>query len=314
MVTNTGDIPTVPITAHIVDDWSPTFVGQPDNRALSKEEYYVWYSKLSEMYGIISALCNDTLGDSIEFRGTDADVKKAETFARKNHFRKRLYSILQDYFLIGDGYLGMKVLDKSLVAQKMSKLCKSEGYEVDAEEILQKLMDKEPEVFEPRELFVLKSKNISINYDKHGIVQSYVQKVKGIAERIQFRPDEVVHFSLNNIGDDVYGNSPWAASWNDVATLWYAKDYAGTFFENDMSPDMVWNLAHTTPDSSEFKKFISQMKEFKKSKNKHKSLVTTGETTFQKVNEWNKDLEFSTLIDKFTQRLLMIWKNHLKNR
>ncbi len=307
MVANSGEIPTVPITAHVIDEWAPTFVGQPDNRALSKEEYYIWYNKLSEMYGIISALCNDTLGDSIEFRGTDADVKKAQDFARKNHFRKRLYSVLQDYFLIGDGYLGMKVLDKSLVAKKMAKLCKSEGYNYEADEILEKLMTETPETFEPREIFVLKTKNISINYNKHGIVESYVQKVKGIAERVQFRPDEVVHLSLNNIGDDVYGNSPWASAWNDVATLWYVKDYAGTFFENDARPDIIWNLQNTTPKSEEYKKFVQQLKEYQKSRNKHKSMVTTGETSFQRVNEWTKDMEFPNLMDKMTQRLLMIW-------
>jgi hypothetical protein len=94
---------------------------------------------------------------------------------------------------------------------------------------------------------------------------------------------------------------------HEVATLWYAKDYAGMFFQNDGSPDRMYILKNTAPGSNEYENFRKQIEKFKKSKNKHKSMIMTGEVDVVDVNRFGKDLDFANLIDKFTQRLMMAW-------
>jgi HK97 family phage portal protein len=301
------DIETVPVTASLVDDYSPySCEGQDQGRAVSTSDMYIWMNKLPELYGIISAICDDILGDSVDFRGTKQGVAQAEQFSARNHFRKKLYSVLQDMVLTGDGYMGVKAIDSFKFQRMVEPITKSIGLEYD-ETLEKKLRARNPEVFLPREVFVLKASTIKINYDKHGVVQKYTQKVRGVQSPVYFSRNEVVHLSLNNIGGDVYGNSGFYSALNDIATLWYAKDYAGTWFQNDGSPEKIWNLEETNPNSKEFKQFKEQLKHFKAAKNKHKSLVTTGKTSFQNVNEFGKDLDFANLINVFTQRLLMLW-------
>ncbi len=302
------EVPTVPISAQVIEDYTFENVeGQDQSKQISYDDLYTWFNKSPEVNGITSAICDDILGDSIEFVGSASAVKKAEEFSKTNYFKKNLYSALQDYVLTGDGYLGKKLMTQKMAADKLGKISKGLGLEMSDSELMTKISKRDPSIFEPRNLFVLKSNTIKIDYDPHGNVNYYVQKVNGNAKIVRFITEEVVHFALNNLGGDVYGNTPWYSALNEIASIWYIKDYAGVFFQNDATPDMVWNLKDTAPNSPEYKKFVQKLREFKKSKNKHKFLVTTGETSYDKINDFTKDMEFSNLLDKLTDRLLMVW-------
>ena len=301
----------VHVSAALVDNYSPNSEGQNKPTKISQESFYVWLGKMPEVAGIIGALCNDIMGDGFEFRGSKAGVSAANDFVKRNHFNKKFYSTLQDFVLIGDSYLGVRVIQENYI----NKVLKGSSYiddlqksfDLEKSDIISKLKIRSPDLFYPREIFPLKAPTIFPDYDEHGVITKYVQKVNGNSKKVSFSPDEVIHFSLNNIGNDVFGVSPFSSCLNDVATLWYAKDYAGTFFQNDASPDKIYILKDTAPGSEEYEKFEKQIKAFKKSENKHKSMIMTGDVDVKNVNEFNKDMEFSTLLDKFTQRLRIAW-------
>jgi hypothetical protein len=271
-----SDTEKVSVSNALIDDYHENDEGQEKKSKIGIEDYYTWFQKMPEVAGVISALCNDVMGEGFEFRGkSKAGIKAAEDFVKRNHFSKKLYSVLQDLFLTGDSYLGIRIINSYYVNKFMDgfsvddSILKSIG--VDSNSVLSKLKIRSPEMFYPREVFPLKASTITINYDSHGRIKEYIQKVDGNSTKVAFPVEEVVHFSLNNIGNDVYGNTPFMACLHGVATLWYAQDYAGTFFQNDGSPDKMYILKNTAPGSNEYESFKKQIQKYKKAKNKHQS-------------------------------------------
>ena len=307
-----SDITRTSVSNALIDEYSPNTEGQPKNTKLDIEDYYIWFRKMPEVSGVISALCNDIMGEGFEFRSNSkAGIKSAEEFTKRNHFAKKFYSVLQDLMLTGDAFLGKRLITNYYVNKQVEKVIGENDLQKAAglskEMIISKLKIRNPDLFYPREIFPLKASTITANYDEHGRIIDYVQKVNGNSKKVSFDPNEVVHFSLNNIGNDVYGNTPFISCLNTVATLWYAQDYAGMFFQNDGTPDKIYVLKDTAPGSNEYESFTKQIQKFKSAKNKHKSMVMTGDIDIQDLNKFGKDLEFATLIDKFTQRLMMAW-------
>jgi len=306
-----SDTKRVSVSNALIDNFQENSGGQTKPTKLDLDQYYVWLRKMPEVAGVISAVCNDMMGEGFEFVGTKAGVKSAQEFAKRNHFSKKFYSVLQDHILTGDSYLGIRLINNFYVNKQIDKMFGDndmlKGSGLEKEDIMLKLKVRSPDLFYPREVFPLKASTITIDYDEHGRTKEYIQKVDGNAKKVSFAPDEVVHFSLNNLGNDVYGSTPFISCLHAVATLWYAQDYAGTFFQNDAAPDRMYVLKNTAPGSVEHEDFKKQIASFKKAKNKHKSMVMTGEVDITEVNKFGKDLDFSNLIDKFTQRLMMAW-------
>jgi len=301
----------VPVSAHLVGGTPNTEDGQePLERRVEVHDFYSWLKLSPELMGIISAVVDDLMGEQLEWKGSQSAIAQAQAFCKRNHFRKKLYSGLQDMVLIGDGYLGVRILTTNNAKAMISDMKRDAGIHETAwrtDLLIEKLRQKSPQVFYPRELFVLKATTIKIDYDEHGIVRSYIQKVPGNSKKVKFDPDEVIHLSMNNLGHDVYGNSPNNSCLNEIAILWYAKDYAGMFFQNDGTPDFIHVLPDENPQSANYKKFVKIIREHKKAKNKHKSMVFTGNVESKQLNQFNKDLEFPNLIDVFSQRMLMAW-------
>ncbi len=276
-------------------------------KALDYEDMYNFLKMSPEVMGITQAVCDDLMGGGpVEWTGSDSAVKAAKEWSKRNHFKKRLYSGLQDYVLTGDGYLGTTVLTQKKFLQIFDGLRKAYGL-TSPNRLFHKIRSRDNSFLYPRELFVLKTTTITIDYDKHGRIKWFVQKVPGISQPVKFSPDEVIHLSLNNLGHDVYGNSPFWSCLNEMASLWYAKDYAGMFFQNDGTPDKIYKFPDENPKSANVKKFVRQLKEFKKAKKKHSSMVITGNVGIESLNDFNKDLEFPSLISVFTERLMMAW-------
>jgi len=301
----------VPVSAHLVEG-QETSGGRDQSKPLSYNDLYSWLRISPEVMGITSAICDDILGGGeIEFEGSESAVKQATEWASKNHFRKKLYSALQDYALTGDGYLGQTILTTSKVNALASGIAKTCGVEPD----INKIRTRSPEIFYPRSLFVLKTTTIKIDYDRHGIIKGYIQCVDGVFPKdnlttgncVRFEPEEVIHLSLNNLGHDVYGNSPFWSTLHEISSLWYAKDYGGMFFQNDGTPNLIYKMPDEDPKSANVKKFKKTLKSFMKAKNKQKSLVLTGNVETERLNNFNKDLEFENFINVFTQRILMAW-------
>jgi phage portal protein BeeE len=197
-------------------------------------------------------------------------------------------------------------------------------------EILSMAKQLNPDLFSPSVLYALPGISMRINYDAHGNILGYIQRPFGTGYKVvdsntnvnddsiipsthyggaypavQYSPDEVVHFPHEPVGDSIYGTSPIQTALLDIAALWYAKNYGGTFFQNSAIPAYLYIMENESPESKNYKNFITELKKHKQ--NPHKNMVITGNVRVERVSPQNKDLEFSTFMDKYLQRIVMAW-------
>ena len=336
------DQATAPTTARLVDDYvgqPMDLIGQPKPilNYTDPDLLYLWYNKMPELRAIPEVLISDIWGEGFEIDGSEARVKKVKRFLRNNNFLRVCKSTMRDEFITGNGYcLKAGVTEGQvlgLMEQYYQHTLQKSADDLEKMQFMALVKANAPDLYATQVLLPLMSRSIRIDYDKHGAVLAYIQRVKNwntgqafataaqgnpdnpdtyaygtmgtTPYGIRFAPEEVIHFAFQPVGDQIYGTSPFAASIYDIAALWYAKNYGGMFFENDATPDFIYMLKNESPQSDNYKNFVEQLKKFKL--NPHKSMVITGEVDLERVNPLAKDLEFATFIEKYTQRILMPW-------
>jgi len=285
---------------------------------------------MPELRGIVTTIISDIFGEGYTIDATgEAREKKVRRFLRKNHFTRGLKSVLRDYFISGDGYMGKAAVTErqvmNLVDMAYGKTMNKSASDLSKMEIVSMAKQLKPDLYSPQVLFPLPARTMKINYDEHGRVRGYVQTPishvinstrntnatsvppvqPSTGGSVEYSPDEVIHFALDPIGDSIYGTSPIYTALRDVAALFYAKNYGGTFFQNDATPSFIYLMKNESPESKNYKNFVEQLKKHKK--NPHRSMVITGEVDVKPVSPNNKDLEFGTFMDKYLQRILMAW-------
>jgi hypothetical protein len=320
-----------PVSFRVVSDYNPGQANDAQSRRIEIKDHYTWLRYSPELVGILTAIADDIVGEGYEVV-TESKLlkKKVSTFLRDTTFNQKLYTWIMDILLTGDGFLGKAKVSNSDLATVISdvgRLHKMEVSDSFKSHALSAIMKANPSIFEPKRVFNMKSSGIRIKYNVHGEIEGYVQggtyasetvfqsgttavQSSGSADNIPvdgilFSPEEVIHLSLMNLGDSVYGFTPVSSMLNDIASLWYAKDYAGKYFQDDATPDFMFILKNQTPNSPFYKEFLNGIKDMKGKK--RKNMVLTGEVEVQRVNALNKDMEFQALIKVFTDRMLMAW-------
>jgi HK97 family phage portal protein len=268
-----------------------------------------------EVASCIVATIEDLMADSWRYIGSDFAKKKAKAFQYKANVYKVLTNAWFDLIGTGDAFiLKLSVNEneiKSLIKSLTKGIAKSIGVDMAKKIKFNEEVTKEAvyellkqELKEPKDLQLLKASTVSINYDETGKVSSYEQKVGGERVRV-FAAKDVIHLSLFNIGGQPYGFTPLETALSDIATLIFAKEFAGKYFENDGIPYFIFHMPNAAPDDRNYKNLVSELKNLKKEANKYRSMVVTGEVTSEQVNKFNKDMEFAKLIQHFTQVILM---------
>jgi len=228
-------------------------------------------------------------------------IKQASKFALKVDFYKHLTDAIWDYCITGNGYILKLSVDaeaiKSILEDMTVDLKKQFSVEVNKGEIV-KIINQETAI--PKDLQVLKASSIKINFDKTGKIASYTQEVKG--EKRVYKPQDIIH--LRSIGHP-YGVSQLEPLLSDIATLIFAKEFAGKYFENDGIPYFLFKMAEESPDGRNYKLLKRELKELKKKDEKYRSMVLTGMVEVEQVNKFNKDMEFAKLIEHFTMKVFM---------
>jgi len=293
---------------------------------INVETLYDVIKKSPEAMAPFQAIMEDIMADGWRF---DTETKKKgpkdlEEFLLKSDFYKVLSNAIFDLMITGNAYIlklsvnedSLKSLLKVITGEMATKL--NVSFE---REIMKKnkkgVMEKKTEaiskekVFElvqtdfeiPQDLQLLKSSTMRINFDETGEVSSYQQKV-GIGERV-YGAEDIIHLSLVNVGGQPYGLSPLEVTLSDIATLIFAKEYAGKYFENDGIPNFLFKMPDDGPDSPNVKRLKQELRELKKKENKFRSLVVTGNVDTDQLQKFGKDLEYAKLIQHFTQIILI---------
>ncbi len=269
-----------------------------------------------EVTACLMALIEDILSDGWRYDGSKFAKRTAYEFQIKTKLYKLLANALLDLFITGNAYiLKLSVNEKnikSLIKNLTDNLAKSLSVDIKkkikfdenkTEKAVYDLISQD--ISKPKDLQLLKSSTIRINYDETGLIKSYEQKIGGRNVRI-YKPEDVIHLSLFNVGGQPYGFTPLETALSDIATLIFAKEFAGKYFENDGIPYFIFHMPNANPGDRNYENLKRELKEMKKEANKYRSMVLTGDVTAEQVNKFNKDMEFSKLIEHFTQIVLMI--------
>lgn len=285
-----------------------------DNYGANIETLYQTVSKSPEVLACISALVKDIMSDGWRFSSISKSgksknaINKALAFQEKSRFYQILTNALIDLFITGNAYiLKLSVGEdqiKSLIEKLTIKMAKSLNVKIRKSTVYE-MVNQEISTDNIKDLQLIKSSTVIINFDETGQIVNYEQRVHG-KSRI-FKKKDVIHLTLMNIGGEPYGFTPLETLLSDIATLIYAKEYAGKYFENDGIPTFMFLMKKEHPNSPNYEKLKSELKELKKSTNKWKSICLTGEVESKEIQKFNKDLEFAKLISHFTQIILMAY-------
>ena len=257
-----------------------------------------------EVAGCFVAITEDMMADYWRFDGSKSAVDKAKKFELKSRFYKIMTNAIMDLLITGNAYILKLSVDEDKLKSIFIALTKAmaKTFNVKLDKKLEYEIIKQ-ELRIPKDLQLLKSSTIKINFDDTARVSSYEQTVQ--TNKRVYKPQDIIHLDLMNIGGQPYGFTPLEPLLGDIATLIFAKEFAGKYFENDGMPYFLFNLPEDFPDSPNYKKLKQEIKELKKSKNKYRVLLTTGKIETIQINKFNKDMEFAKLISHFTQIILV---------
>jgi len=258
-----------------------------------------------EVSGCINAIVEDIMADGWRFIGAKSPVVNATKFQIESNFFRVLTNALIDLLITGNAYILKLAVREEEIKNVMVSLSKSlaEKYGVKmTKKIIGKVVNQ-PEFKKPKDLQLLKSGTVSINFDETGKVISYQQKVQSNT-RI-YPAEDIIHLSFMNIGGQPYGFTPLEPLLSDIGTLIFAKEFAGKYFENDGIPYFMFKLPKANPGDRNYKLLKKELNDLNKKENKYKAMVVTGEIEAEQINKFNKDMEFAKLIQHFTQIILM---------
>lgn len=255
-----------------------------------------------EVMGCIQAITEDICADEWKFIGSDSAIDNTEKFAIASDFYKVMANAVYELMITGNAYIVKLSVNQDKVKELMSVITKASALQLGVTfkkrtEVLLQDMTK------PKDLQLMKSSTVTINYDETGQVVSYTQLAAG-KERV-FKKEDVIHLSLVNIGGEPYGFSGLEPLLKDIATLIFAKDFSGKYFENDGTPNFLFTMPEDNPDSRNFELLKKELTELKKKDQKFRNLVVTGNVGVQQIQKFNKDMEYSKLIQHFTQLVLI---------
>jgi len=265
-----------------------------------------------EVNACVLAQVEDIMSDYWKFASPSNSDKTSKSsldrtyeFEIKSNYYRVLTDAMFDLFVTGNAYILKLSVDKEKLKSIMTNLTHYMARKFGATKI------KKEDTFKiikqiggvPNDLQLLKSSTMTINFDKTGEIASYQQEVKG--EKRVYQPEDIIHLSLVNIGGSPYGFSPLEPLLSDIGTLIFAKEFAGSYFENDGVPYFIFLMPEEPPNGRNYKFIKKELRDLKKKNEKYRSMVLTGNVEPKEVNKFNKDMEFAKLIEHFTQLIFM---------
>jgi len=273
------------------------------------ETLYEVVEHVPEVLGCINAIIEDIMADGWRFEGSKSAIKNAKKFQLKSKFYKILTNAIFDLIITGNAYILKLQVDEDKLKEVIVTLRKNllKNFAINPKDLdikknaVFELIDQDFKI--PNDLQLLKASTVKINFDETGEIKSYVQNVGGNIRT--YRPKDIIHLSLLNVGGQPYGLSNLEPALSDIGTLIFAKEYVGKYFENDGIPYFMFNLPEASPDDRNYKALKDGLKELKKKENKFRTMVTTGKVEVNEIKRFDKDMEFAKLIQHFTQIILM---------
>lgn len=162
----------------------------------------------------------------------------------------------------------------------------------------------------PKELWNLDATTMRVKADDHGGITGYVQVPRwggaAAAGRVDFLPNEVIHFKLGTKGATLYGLSPLASLILPITVDKYAQVYNRAFFSNGAKIRGAFIMKDATPEQVERNREYLQARA-KNPDAAHSDLVLEGEIEFKQIGVNQKDMEFLDLREFTRNEILAVY-------
>lgn len=286
-----------------------------------------WIKRTPEAIGILRQLSLDVVtrlnfisieekrsGRPSKNKGRD-NVKKAELFARNNQLKNQLRAAVMEGVALGDAYLWKKNLsegDKNIVIEKTLK-------EFGLKPEFKAFIDEDP--VGEKGLQYVPSTTMFIELDKGGTkIDSFIQRTAfgtniigsstatgkfdlnqgaGAGRVRRWKPKQIIHYKFMELDGKVHGFTPMQSNFPIIKTLGAIKQYHGNYFESGILADIFFNFEEMDPNSPAFERMRQVIQEWYNNKRRGHE-ITTGKFKIEKINEWNKDMEFRMLSIYYT--------------
>jgi len=266
-----------------------------------------YVKKSPEALGVIKTIVTDIISDGWVFNGKKKYVTKAEEFAEVNGMKDELKAALIDWLIEGNLALWLGISDikaKEALGRIQEIEYKAEEYIGDeawtwnkkfkhvAWTTMNIVLNKEGTEIDHYEQNVTHGSSNVV--DSTGSEIPGKSQTTGLNKRI-WQPDEIIHGKYLQIDGKAYGYSPMISLMPEISTLQQIKDYAGNFFGNSGVPDWMFILPTETINSQNVAKFRQTIRQWQDSSAKHRNLVLAGEVKPERLNQFDKDMEFKVL-------------------
>jgi len=294
-----------------------------------------WIKRTAECMGILRQISMDIVtritftaievpkkeGRPVKNAGQDKEAEAA-AFAKNNHLKQQLRAAVLEGVALGDGYLWTGKVNKGDMKEIIQKKWKEFGFDLTEQEVEQKALDED--YVGKKTIQYVASSTMNIELDKSGTkIKSYVQRVNlGLGPQTfpsstirstsqssvansnagaprKWTPENIIHYRFMEIDGKVHGFTPMQSSFPIIKTLGAIKDYHGHYFESGVVPDIIFNFEDTDSNSVEHEKMRQVLQEWWNNQRRSPA-VTTGKFKVEKINEWNKDMEFRMLAIYYT--------------
>ena len=136
-------------------------------------------------------------------------------------------------------------------------------------------------------------RTMSIVSDAYGTILKYIQRVRPESDPVNFDPEEILHFHLNNDPNhELFGISPMETIVWEARTDLSAMFSNLAFFRNDAQPAVQYVLDESL-SLEEQKAAVAMINDsFKGAANRHKAAVMAGVKEVKVLSVSQKDMEF----------------------
>ena len=262
--------------------------------------------KSPEVMACHRVIIEDVLSDGHYLDGGRNKILKGEKFWKQNRGTETIGAMLMDSLATGDGYIYYPRLTILEIKSYLEKIVDKLPFNIKSEVTERLLLEAKQlgDIFTPQSFTEVASETITIDFNEHGEVNKYVQKVG--KNEVDFSPKEMIHFRLQKLPGKVYGYSPLESIILEMTTLSNIKKSANYYFEVG-EPQRLYVLEDETPDSPNYLAFKDAVKKYSRLENRYKNLIATGKVTTVELNRLGKDMEFRELARYLTQLLIMVW-------
>lgn len=130
---------------------------------------------------------------------------------------------------------------------------------------------------------------VRIDFNEHGDVIKYIQRV--LHRRVDYYPDEMIHFRINEVGGRIYGHSSLLSLVYTMQTKFSAEGYTYDFFRRGSMPRLLY-IAKNFSDEQ-----VKRLSEKLQIVKPQQDIILTGEMEVKDIAPKNSDMQFRELLD-----------------